>query len=159
MTKPTRRGRNPSARPAPVNNTRWREAFLEKLAETSNISAAAEWANVSTTQVYASRRHEPEFARKWLAALCEGYDNLEMDVLRRLREGDTKDADGNKFDFAAAMRLLAAHRESTARQRAIDDNQDADRIIEEINDHIDRMRERTKAAERLAAEFENVPQE
>lgn len=159
MTKPIRRGRNLVARPTPRNNTRWREVFLEKLAETSNVTASADWANVTTAQVYASRRGEPEFARKWLAALCEGYDNLEMDMLRRLRTGDSKDEDGNKFDFGAALRLLAAHRESAARERAIRDNEDADAIIAEIDAQLDRMRERAKATERMSAKGDDVAPE
>ncbi len=156
MTKPIRRGRNLVVRPTPRNNTRWREVFLEKLAETSNVSLSAEWASISTAQVYASRRCEPEFARKWTAALCEGYDNLEMDVLRRLRTGDSKDLDGNKFDFGAALRILAAHRESAARERAIRDNEDADAIIAEIDAQFDQMRTRAKAAERLATTDDDV---
>ena len=159
MTKPIGRGRNPVARPTPRNNTRWREVFLEKLAETSNVTASAEWANVTTAQVYASRRGEPEFARKWMAALCEGYDNLELEILRRLRTGDSKDEDGNKFDFGAALRVLAAHRESAARERAIRDNEDADAIIAEIDAQIDRMRERAKAADRMAAKDADVASE
>lgn len=159
MTKPVRRGRNPVARPQPRNNTRWREVFLEKLAETSNVSASAEWANVTTSQVYASRRGEPEFARKWMAALCEGYDNLEMEILHRLRSGEDKDEAGRKFDFGAALRLLAAHKDSTAREKARLDNEDADAVIAEINDHIDRMRDRSKAAERIAAGEDDVAPE
>ena len=150
MTQPIRRGRNPVARPQPRSNTRWREVFLEKLAETSNVSASAEWANVTTAQVYASRRGEPEFARKWMAALCEGYDNLEMDILYRLRTGDLKDAGGGKFEFGAALRLLAAHRDSAARERAIRDNEDTDKIIAEIDAQLDRMRDRARRAEELA---------
>jgi transcriptional antiterminator Rof (Rho-off) len=34
--------------------------------------------------VYDTRRNNA-FARKWQAALCEGYDNLEMELLYRLR--------------------------------------------------------------------------
>ena len=156
MTNPTLRGRNPAARPAPLNNTRWREVFLEKLAETANISASAEWAVTTTSQVYASRRSEPEFARKWMAALCEGYDNLEMHVLQRLLTGDAKDAEGGKYDFGAALRILAAHRESTARERAIRDNDAADAVLAEIDAQLDKMRERAKAAERLNAKDCNV---
>ncbi len=159
MTKPIRRGRNKVARPAPRNNTRWREVFLEKLAETSNVTASALWANVTTNQVYASRRGEPEFARKWMAALCEGYDNLEMDLLRRLRTGDSKDEAGNKFEYGAALRLLSAHRDSAARERAIHANEDADAIIAEIDAQLDQMRDRAKAAERIAAQDDDVAPE
>ncbi len=159
MTKPIKRGRAPVARPAPLNNTRWREVFLEKLAETSNVSASAEWANVTTSQVYASRRGEPEFARKWMTALCEGYDNLEMELLYRLRTGNGKDEAGHKFEYGAALRLLAAHHESTAREKAARDNEDADKLIAEIDAQIDRMRNRAKAAERIAASDRDVAAE
>lgn len=145
MTKPIRRGRARVARPAPRNNTRWREVFLERLAETSNVRASADWAHVTTSQVYASRRTEPEFARKWQAALCEGYDNLEMDVLDRLRNGEPGDAAGKKFEYAVALRLLAAHRESVARERAMRDNEDADEVLASIDAKLDRMRERAAA--------------
>ena len=146
MTQPTKRVRTRTARPKPRSKTRWRDAFLEKLAETSNITAAAKWAHITTSQVYASRRSEPEFARKWQAALCEGYDNLEMDLLYRLRTGQTVAEAGGKFEFAVALRLLAAHRESAARERALRDNEDADKILAEIDAKLDAMRDRAKAA-------------
>jgi hypothetical protein len=149
MTKPIRRGRNFVARPKPRNNTRWREVFLERLAETSNVTASCEWAHIGTSQVYASRRAEPEFARKWQAALCEGYDNLEMELLYRLRAGDTGEAGGKKFEYAVALRLLGAHRESAARERAMRDNEDADVVLAEIDAKLDKMRERALAAGEL----------
>jgi len=58
----------------------WRNAFLAKLAETSNIRQAADHAGVSPTTVYDLRRRDPGFAQRWLDALCEGYDNLEMEM-------------------------------------------------------------------------------
>ena len=152
MTKPIKRGRAPVARARPRNNTRWREVFLEKLAETSNISAAAKWAHVTTSQVYASRRGEPDFARKWQAALCEGYDNLEMELLYRLRTGQGAGEAGGKFEFAVALRLLAAHRESAARERALRDNEDADQILAEIDAKLDAMRDRARAAQEDACD-------
>lgn len=156
MTKPLERSRAPVARPAPRNNTRWREVFLEKLAETSNVSASAAWAHVTTSQVYASRRGEPEFARRWQAALCEGYDNLEMELLYRLRTGDTAAPGGGKFEYAVALRLLAAHRESAARERALRDNEDADQVLAEIDAKLDAMRDRARAA--LEDERDEDPQ-
>ncbi len=143
MTKPIGRGRNPVARPAPLNNTRWREVFLEKLAETSNITASAEWAHISSAQVYASRRGEPEFARKWMNALCEGYDLLELELLNRLRSGENKEPTGPKFDNATALRLLAAHRATVGRERALRDNRSEQAVLDSIDAFIDRMRERS----------------
>ncbi|HSJ79522.1 MAG TPA: hypothetical protein VK913_12370 [Erythrobacter sp.] len=58
---------------------------------------------------------------------------------RRLREGDFKTGDGEKFDFANAIRLLAAHRDSasTGQSRELDVSAaevraSIDRKIEEI---------------------------
>ena len=154
MTKPIRRGRAHVARPKPRNNTRWREVFLEKLAETSNVTASAEWAHITTSQVYASRRGEPEFARSWQRSLCEGYDNLEMEILHRLRKGESKEGAGTKFEYAIALRLLSAHKESVAREKAMRDNESADDVLASIDAKLDQMRERAKAAAELYADEE-----
>lgn len=92
----------------------WRSAFLDALAETSNVTASAERANVKPRVVYALRRENPEFAARWRAALYEGYLNLEMEVLGYLRDPDP----ASKMDVANALRLLAAHKESVAREQA-----------------------------------------
>jgi len=101
----------------------WKPAFLAALAETSNVARAARNAGTNTSTVYETRRRSREFARKWQVALCEGYDNLEMDLLCRLREGEIKRAAGAKtgvrtFDNGTAFRLLMVHREAVARERA-----------------------------------------
>jgi molybdenum-dependent DNA-binding transcriptional regulator ModE len=127
---------------------KWSKAFLSELAATSNVTAAAKKAGVSTTTAYDARRTDAEFNRKWQHALCEGYDYLEIEMLQRLRTGEVKPPTGAKrgtrsFDNATAFRLLSAHRESAARQRAIRDNQDADTILVSINAKLERMRQRT----------------
>ena len=137
----------PAALLAKPSFGKWSKAFLSELAATSNVSAAARKAKISTTTAYDTRRSNPEFNRKWLAALCEGYDHLEMELLHRLRNGEVKSAPGTKrgfraFDNATAFRLLAAHRESAARQRAINHNQDSAQILVSINTKLDKMRER-----------------
>jgi hypothetical protein len=95
-----------------INN--WRRLFLDCLAESSNVTLSAEKAGVSTSRAYKVRREEAEFAAQWLVALAEGYLHLEMEVLRRLRDGDTRTVDDGKFNFANAIRLLAAHRDTVA---------------------------------------------
>lgn len=69
---------------APKN---WTDIFINELAETSNVKAAADAASVSQSCAYKKRRDDPLFARRWYEALAEGYDNLEMDLLWRLRTG------------------------------------------------------------------------
>jgi len=140
---------------APVR-PKWMKPFLAALADTSNVSAAARKAKVDTPTVYERRRLDAEFAREWQVALCEGYDNLEMDVLYRLRTGELRPVAATKravrqFDNATALRLLAAHRESTARTRAIRDNVSAADIRASIDRKIELIRERVLAARALPA--------
>ncbi|HEY6817206.1 MAG TPA: hypothetical protein VI168_16835 [Croceibacterium sp.] len=80
----------------PKPRPEWTRAFLAALAETSNVARAAKAAGVCTSTVYEARRDDRAFARAWGAALCEGYDNLEMELLGRLREGEIKRAAGAK---------------------------------------------------------------
>ena len=126
---------------------RWAKVFLAELAATSNVSASALKAKISTSTAYETRRQNPEFNREWQRALCEGYDHLEMELLHRLRTGEVKPAGTAKrgkraFDNATAFRLLAAHRESAARQRAIRSSEDAEVIVLSINAKLESMRQR-----------------
>lgn len=121
-------------------NRHWRTLFLDILAQTSNVSEAARRAKVSASRAYKVRREEPEFARQWLAALWEGYTHLEMDVLRRLRDGDMNAGDNGKYDFANAIRLLGAHRESAARAQAEQRNVSAAEIRASIDRKVETIR-------------------
>ncbi|WEK45611.1 MAG: hypothetical protein P0Y56_11280 [Candidatus Andeanibacterium colombiense] len=116
MTQPT-----PSSGRAPARA--WKRPFLEALAESSNVARAAKIAEVPSATVYDLRRKSREFARQWQAALSEGYDNLEMELLGRLREGEIKRAAGAKvgvrtFDNATAYRLLMVHKDARDKERA-----------------------------------------
>lgn len=133
----------------------WQAIFLNELAETSNVKAACDVASVSQSLVYKTRRENADFARQWYAALAEGYDNLEMELLSRLREGRLEDVDedGNKrkFDIGTAFRCLIAHRETVAKEkgRATLDNEVA--TMKSVNAKIDEIRRREERAAQLAA--------
>ena len=117
--------------------------FLEALAESSNVRAAAAAADLDTASVYRLRRTDPDFARQWYAALAEGYDNLEMELLAHLRSGGENPQDPGgvrKFDTAAALRSLAAHRESVAREKGRRALADEAATIASINEKIDKLR-------------------
>ncbi|WP_201742536.1 hypothetical protein [Novosphingobium ovatum] len=146
--------------PAPHGKSAWAKAFLAELAATSNVSAAARKAKVSTALVYEARRCDPAFAQAWRGALCEGYDHLEMELLRRLRAGEIKPAAGTKrsaraYDNATAFRLLSAHRETVASERAARDDMDEDAILASINAKLERMRQRSLAGKALDDEDED----
>lgn len=134
------------------NTPAWREPFLTALAESSNISAAARKAKVPTSTIYKLRREDADFRGAWFDALCEGYDNLEMSLLHRLRIGElegTKTKARRKFDNATAFRLLSAHREAVSQQRAIREDENEDAILASINTKLDAMRAREKAVQLL----------
>ena len=121
-----------SRRPGPDKPpVHWRSLFLEALIETSNVNVSAARANVPTAKVYKTRREQAEFARKWRAALREGYDNLEIELLGHLRDPQGE----RKMDVAAAVRLLAAHRATVERERALEGEED----VEAVRASIDRF--------------------
>lgn len=112
---PARSNRDVAAGKAAVPGRHWRRRFLETLTATSNLKRAAEAAKIPLARAYEMRRADPEFARAWQAAIGDGYVTLELEVMRRLREGDLKTESGDKFDFANAIRLIGAHREGLGR--------------------------------------------
>ena len=132
-------------------NRHWRGKFIAALAETSNVAAAAKAAGVAPGRPYKVRRMEPEFARQWQDALCEGYENLELEVLHRLRFGEGGEAAaGRRFDNGAAVRQLALHHETVSRLRAIRDQEDADAVRASIDTRLAGLRAQI-AARRAAA--------
>lgn len=131
---------SPKSGEEPQLNRHWRGLFLGLLAETSNVSEAARRAGINPRRAYKVRREEPEFARQWLAALWEGYSHLEMEVLRRLREGDMNARDDTRYDFANAIRLLGAHRESAARAQADQRNVSAAEVRASIDRKVEAIR-------------------
>ena len=132
-------------------NRHWRGLFLDLLAESSNVSESARRAGINPSRAYKVRREEPEFARQWLAALWEGYTHLEMEVLRRLREGDMSAEDDSKYDLANAIRLLNAHRENATRAQAEQRNVSAAEIRASIDRKVEAIRLQLQREKRKAA--------
>lgn len=129
----------------------WKRAFLEALAESSNVSASAARVNVPTRTVYRLKREDPEFAARWLRALREGYDNLEMELLGYLRDLQPR----RKMDVAAALRLLSAHRTTVERERALRDDEDNQGVLDSIDAFLEDMRQRRLANAAILIEAEN----
>lgn len=136
----------------------WQRTFLAALAETSNVAGAARKAGISASAAYDARRKNRAFADKWQVALAEGYDNLEIELLRRLREGELKPATGAKrgarsYDNGIALRLLMAHREARAKQEAVRANVSA----AEVRAAIDRKLAAIKAQALAEEERRTAP--
>lgn len=159
-SKPRAAAPRPSAQKARRHGApkNWRATFLATLADTSNVTAAAERAVISLSWAYKTRREDLAFARQWSRALCEGYDNLEMELLHRLRSGEARDGDGRKFDNATAFRLLIAHREAVAREKGRRADESEEEILASINAKIDAMRQReAESAAALAQQRRDGP--
>lgn len=138
-------------------NRHWRNAFLDALAETSNVSQAARRAEIPASRAYKARREEAAFRSAWNDALLEGYAHLELETLHRLRSGTGKD--DNKFDIANALRLLMLHRETVARERASRSREDEDSVLASLNAKIEAMRSREADIRPLLAEGSAMPEE
>lgn len=61
--------------------------FLERLAETANVTRSARAAKVERVTVYRHRRKDPEFLKAWDEALELGNDALEDEAIRRGKDG------------------------------------------------------------------------
>lgn len=133
-------------------NKHWRTYFLAALVETSNVTRSAERAGISVSRAYRVRREHPGFAAEWRQALCEGYENLEMELLGYLRDPDA----GRKMDVANAIRLLAQHRQSVAHERAAQDDRSEQEVLDSIDAMIDSMRERAAANAAQLSERDGV---
>ncbi len=100
-----------------------RQAFLDMLAVTCNVSLACAEAGMSKPGVYALRRRDPEFARLWRDALLMGYDRLEERLLRRAGAGvndvefGTGDVPEEPLDAELALNLLRNHRPTVEGRR------------------------------------------
>ena len=121
----------------PVNK-HWRTYFLQNLAATSNVSASAKKAGISLSRAYKTRREHADFAAAWRAALYEGYEHLEMEVLAQLRGHDPE----RKLDIANAIRLLAAHRSTVAEERARRGGRDEAAVFAALDRKLDAIRAR-----------------
>ena len=136
----------------PEINRHWRGLFLASLAETSNVTASAKFAQVNPSRPYKARRDEPEFAHAWKAALLEGYEHLEMETLHRLRMGTPNGKDDRKFDIANALRLLMLHRETIAKERAVAGEESEESVLASLNAKIDAMRSREAEVQQMLRE-------
>jgi len=140
----------------PGLNRHWRTLFLDYLAESSNVTQSAERAGINPSRAYKVRREDPAFSRAWLAALWEGYTHLEMEILRRLREGDLqtvqKAGTPDKYDFVNAIRLLNAHRENAVRAHAQERNVSAAEVRASIDRKVEAIRQQVKREKRELAE-------
>lgn len=78
----------------PVRHDGWtdkrRGKFLEVLAQTANVTAAALAADKGKATAYTLRRRDPDFARQWDEAIATSMDELEAVAFERAKNGIEK---------------------------------------------------------------------
>ncbi|MEG3176636.1 hypothetical protein U1872_10380 [Sphingomonas sp. RB3P16] len=92
-----------------------RNAFLDHLAVTSNVTHAAQSVGMSTVAAHTLRRRDAGFAEAWQKALDDGYAHLEAAVLAQAigQQADPErsgDPEARPVDIELALRMLAARK-------------------------------------------------
>ena len=122
-TNKPRARRKPIARRKPCRTTSdQRGKFLDALALSANVTAAAKSAKLTTTIVYRLRASDAPFRAAWHSALCEGYARLETELLAEalapVEAGlDDMLVKARQYKQRLALALLAAHRSSVRGER------------------------------------------
>ncbi len=119
---------------------RRRRTFMEELAGTCNVTAAAAAAGISTTIVYRLRLRSAEFRAEWARALREGYARLEIMLLERAMNGTVKTVERaggvidrtHEYPNAIALQLLRMHKDSAAEAEAVHDPNEVDEVRRRI---------------------------
>ncbi len=94
------------------------DSFIEWLARTGSVTAAAEAAGLTRTQLYERRQTHKLFARAWNRALSLGVDGLHDKAMHRAMEGEERPivrkgelvATERRFDSRLVQFLLKAHK-------------------------------------------------
>ena len=151
--------------------TRWtkqrKEAFLDVLAATSNVSEAARAVKMERRGAYVLKAKDAEFAAAWAIALERGYCELEMHLVRQVRDGTLRtekiyDCEKGEvthvklihsFPLTVGMALLTAHRAQVEEhRRAISGEGVPDAGLGLLDGELDRIRTRLLAPTNLIGE-------
>ncbi len=148
-------GSAPQARKASKRNwTKAKEqAFLEVLGDTCNVTAAADAAGVSVSNVYRRRQKVAAFRAGWAHAIATAYQRLELVMLDRALNGTEKIVvrkDGSEermrdYPNAIAMNLLKLHRDSAMEALSEPAEGEVDELRQRLFDKLERLRKREEA--------------
>lgn len=141
--------------------------FLDVLSQSCNVSEAARAAGMTgTASAYELRRRDPDFANGWLAALEQGYCELELLLLRLALFGSEQtetveegagaaEATGagqgaggkrriktvHSYPYAMALQLLATHKKAVdAYRQSLCPGEEEKALRAELLARIDAMR-------------------
>lgn len=127
--------------------------FLTALAETCNVSRAAEEAGVSVSSAYRRRRTNAEFRAGWLEAIGTAYQRLELVLLNRAFNGTeklVKRRDGSEermqeYSNQLGLTLLKMHRDSAIEAAPENAPENIDEIRDKLVHKLERLRIREES--------------
>jgi phage terminase small subunit len=154
-------GKKPQLRePSERNWTKAKQReFLSALAETCNVTRAAEQAGVSLAHAYRKRKADAAFRAGWLEAIGVAYQRLELVLLDRAFNGTeklVKRRDGSEewmleYSNQLGLTLLKMHRDSAIEASTELPPEDVDEIRERIIKKLERLKKRQQEEDSAAA--------
>ena len=132
------------------------KTFLTTLAETCNVTAAAESAGMSVRGAYERRKKFAAFRAGWAEAISTAYQRLELVMLERALNGTEKVVvrkDGSEermraYSDTAALALLRMHRDSSIDAAEQLPEADVAEVRERLVEKLERLRKRFEAEEK-----------
>lgn len=126
------------------------ERFAEVLADSCNVTLAAQAIGRSISNVYKRRSKDASFRAAWDQALAIGYSRLELMLLERalhgvekvVKAGDGTSAVMRDYPDRIALSLLRMHRENAAIASESVDDEDYREACERIIGKLERLRAR-----------------
>lgn len=151
-------GRRPKKRKAARRDwTKAKEAaFVNALADSCNVSAAAREAGVSTSAAYKRRKNNAAFRASWREAIGIAYQRLELILLDRAFNGTEKVTtrrDGSEermreYPNQLGLALLKMHRDVAIEAAPESEPDNIEEIRERLFNKLERLRKREEARSR-----------
>jgi hypothetical protein len=124
--------------------------FLSLLAETCNVTRAAEAVGMSTRGAYKRRRRNAAFRAGWLEAISTAYRRLEFALLDRAFNGTEKiirRQDGSEermleYPNHLGLSLLKMHRSTVVESEVDVPTEDLDEVRERLLRKLERLKQR-----------------
>lgn len=132
------------------------ESFLSTLAETCNVTLAAQAAGISTNSAYERRKKVAAFRAGWREAIATAYERLELVMLERSLNGTEKiiiRKDGSEermreYPNQIALHLLKMHRDTAKEAMSEPEPTDVEDVRERLLNKLQRLKERRRAEQR-----------
>lgn len=127
--------------------------FLTTLAETCNVTAAAEAAGMSASGAYLRRKKVAAFRASWAEAIATAYRDLELVLLERALNGTEKIVTKHngsvermrEYPNQIAMQLLRMHRDTAMEAEYEPSKGEVEELRQRLFDKLERLRKREEA--------------